>query len=562
MASSSRTGGLTVAITGPTGDIGRSVVRALERSREVGRIVGMARRPFDPAEHGWKRTEYRRGDVLDRDSVDALVAERRRRRPPRVPDLREPRGDARGQPARLAQRLRGGGRRRRPKRLVYTSSVAAYGFHRGQPRRPHRGRRAARGTPDFYYSAQKAELESLLGRVDRRLRHRRRMCSGPASSPDPTRPRWSRDSPARRCSARACACCGACSTRCRWSPRAARQRRAVPARSPRRRRRRGPRRGARARRSRAPTTSPATPRSRSATWPTRSAGMRCRCRRAVVGGRRQCSPESRSLRRRRAGSTPSAKAGADGQRQGRKELRWRARHDAMETLKETVRAAQAAGIVQVPGPRSQVPGPRSQVTGSGVRLFCRLPTADCRLPLTSRPLDWKAGVVYQIYPRSFADSDGDGVGDLEGITGRLDHLCELGVEALWLSPIYPSPMADFGYDVSDYSDVDPLFGSLETFDRLVLAAHERGLRVLLDLVPCHTSDRAPVVPRASGLVHLGRLGGRTAQQLALAFGGPGLVAAPATAGAGTCIRSIRSSRTWTGTTRRSCGRCRTCCASG
>jgi alpha-glucosidase len=102
-------------------------------------------------------------------------------------------------------------------------------------------------------------------------------------------------------------------------------------------------------------------------------------------------------------------------------------------------------------------------------------------------LDWRAGVVYQIYPRSFADADGDGVGDLEGITGRLDHLCELGVEALWLSPIYPSPMADFGYDVSDYSDVDPLFGSLQTFDRLVRAAHERGLRVLLDLVPCHTS---------------------------------------------------------------------------
>ena len=104
---------------------------------------------------------------------------------------------------------------------------------------------------------------------------------------------------------------------------------------------------------------------------------------------------------------------------------------------------------------------------------------------------WRDAVVYQVYPRSFQDSDGDGVGDLRGIEQRLDHLAWLGVDALWLSPIYPSPMADFGYDVADYEDVDPVFGSLDDFDRLVGAARERGLRVLLDVVPCHTSIEHP-----------------------------------------------------------------------
>ena len=99
---------------------------------------------------------------------------------------------------------------------------------------------------------------------------------------------------------------------------------------------------------------------------------------------------------------------------------------------------------------------------------------------------WRSGVVYQIYPRSFADTDGDGVGDLEGIRQRLDHLAWLGVDAIWLSPIFRSPMADFGYDVADYRDVDPLFGSLADLDRLVAEAHARGLRVLLDWVPNHT----------------------------------------------------------------------------
>ncbi len=104
---------------------------------------------------------------------------------------------------------------------------------------------------------------------------------------------------------------------------------------------------------------------------------------------------------------------------------------------------------------------------------------------------WHAAVIYQIYPRSFQDSDGDGVGDLCGIASRLDYLRDLGVDAIWLSPIFPSPMADFGYDVADYCGIDPSFGTLAHFDALVAAAHERGLRVLLDLVPNHSSDQHP-----------------------------------------------------------------------
>jgi alpha-glucosidase len=104
---------------------------------------------------------------------------------------------------------------------------------------------------------------------------------------------------------------------------------------------------------------------------------------------------------------------------------------------------------------------------------------------------WKSAVLYQIYPRSFCDASGDGVGDLEGVRRHLDHLRELGVDGIWLSPFFRSPMKDYGYDVSDYCDVDPLFGSLDEFDRLLADAHARDLKVLIDWVPNHTSDEHP-----------------------------------------------------------------------
>ena len=104
---------------------------------------------------------------------------------------------------------------------------------------------------------------------------------------------------------------------------------------------------------------------------------------------------------------------------------------------------------------------------------------------------WRHGIFYQIYPRSFQDSGNDGVGDIRGIIERLPYLQGLGVDALWLSPIFPSPMADFGYDISDYIGIDPLFGTMEDFDALISAAHDRGLKLILDLVPNHTSDQHP-----------------------------------------------------------------------
>ena len=104
---------------------------------------------------------------------------------------------------------------------------------------------------------------------------------------------------------------------------------------------------------------------------------------------------------------------------------------------------------------------------------------------------WHRGVIYQVYPRSFQDSNGDGVGDLAGIRARLDYLAWLGVDAIWISPIYPSPMADFGYDVSDYCDIHPEFGTLGDFDALVHEAHEKRIKVILDFVPNHTSDEHP-----------------------------------------------------------------------
>jgi alpha-glucosidase len=102
---------------------------------------------------------------------------------------------------------------------------------------------------------------------------------------------------------------------------------------------------------------------------------------------------------------------------------------------------------------------------------------------------WPEGaIVYQIYPRSFYDANNDGIGDLPGITKKLPYLEELGINAIWLSPFYPSPMADFGYDVADYVDVDPIFGKLEDMEKLVKEAHVHKIKIMVDLVPNHSSD--------------------------------------------------------------------------
>jgi len=109
-------------------------------------------------------------------------------------------------------------------------------------------------------------------------------------------------------------------------------------------------------------------------------------------------------------------------------------------------------------------------------------------PQRQKTLWWQRGIIYQIYPRSFQDSSGDGVGDLEGIRSRLPYLASLGIGAIWISPIYPSPMADFGYDVADYSGIEPMFGTFQDFDKLLAEAHALGLKVVLDLVPNHSSE--------------------------------------------------------------------------
>src|SRR5579859_367586 len=136
-------------------------------------------------------------------------------------------------------------------------------------------------------------------------------------------------------------------------------------------------------------------------------------------------------------------------------------------------------------PRGTIISPRSET----VRPMSTVEPHDSSLA-PSAPW-WQRGVLLEIYVRSFQDSDADGIGDLAGVTRRLDYLQWLGVDGIWLTPFYRSPMADFGYDVSDYEDVDPLFGTLQTFDELVAEAHRRGIRVIVDYVPNHTSDRHP-----------------------------------------------------------------------
>lgn len=104
---------------------------------------------------------------------------------------------------------------------------------------------------------------------------------------------------------------------------------------------------------------------------------------------------------------------------------------------------------------------------------------------------WTGAVVYQVYPRSFADGNGDGVGDLAGLRRRLDHIAELGVDVVWLSPVYRSPQADNGYDIADYEDIDPLFGTIDEFDALLVEVHQRGMKLVMDLVVNHSSDQHP-----------------------------------------------------------------------
>jgi len=104
---------------------------------------------------------------------------------------------------------------------------------------------------------------------------------------------------------------------------------------------------------------------------------------------------------------------------------------------------------------------------------------------------WKRAVVYQIYPRSFCDSNGDGIGDINGITSKLGYIKKLGVDVIWLSPVYKSPMRDNGYDISDYQDINPEFGTMADFDRLLKEAHNLGFKIIMDLVINHTSDQHP-----------------------------------------------------------------------
>ena len=119
------------------------------------------------------------------------------------------------------------------------------------------------------------------------------------------------------------------------------------------------------------------------------------------------------------------------------------------------------------------------------------PQATAQTASKSQPADpwWKHAVIYEIYPRSFQDSDGDGVGDINGITSRLDYLQTLGIDAVWITPMYPSPQIDFGYDIADYTKIDPQYGTMADFDRLVLEAKKHNIRVIMDFVANHTSDQ-------------------------------------------------------------------------
>jgi alpha-glucosidase len=144
------------------------------------------------------------------------------------------------------------------------------------------------------------------------------------------------------------------------------------------------------------------------------------------------------------------------------------------------------GVVAATGAATVVAAPQTAAAGGKAAR-----TAPAGAARRSRAPWWQNAVIYEIYPRSFQDSNGDGIGDLAGITQRLDYLQQLGVDAIWITPMYPSPQVDFGYDISDYDDVDPQYGTLADFDRLVAAAQRHGIRIVLDMVLNHTSDKHP-----------------------------------------------------------------------
>ena len=127
------------------------------------------------------------------------------------------------------------------------------------------------------------------------------------------------------------------------------------------------------------------------------------------------------------------------------------------------------------------------------------PTQTSALVSRHDPDWWQTAVIYQIYPRAFADANGDGMGDLQGVVSRVAYLADLGVDAVWLSPFYPSALADGGYDVDDYRDVDPRIGTLADFDAMISALHEVEIKVLVDIVPNHSSNRHPWFVRGTGL---------------------------------------------------------------
>ena len=172
---------------------------------------------------------------------------------------------------------------------------------------------------------------------------------------------------------------------------------------------------------------------------------------------------------------------------------------------------------------------------------------------------WRRGAIYEIYPRSFQDSDGDGIGDLRGIAARVPYLRDLGVDAIWLTPIYPSPQRDFGYDITDHCDVDPQYGTLADFDTLVRQAHAQDLRVILDYVPNHTSDLHPWFTEHPER-YLWRDGPPPNNWIGVFGGPPG--SRTRTTGGPTITPTCASSPTSTGATRPCARRCTTSCASG